>query len=117
MAVMLVYCTTRFIGFHKWNDAPDALAHLRNVHRHEFHVKVKVKVSHNDRFVEFQHMRAHLDEYLTEAFVNTQETPYSFSCEMIAEKIAAHMIHQLNYEVITVDVSEDGENGATFLAV
>ena len=48
-----IYIQTQFTGYHRWDDAPDCVAFLRNTHRHVFHVKVTVPVQHNDRAIEF----------------------------------------------------------------
>ena len=121
-----VYCRTRFIGFHCWPDAPKELSYLSELHRHEFHVEVAVKVTHDNRDVEFQTLRHHVDEC-----INTLKTcitvqpnfldgttedeyveDYAMSCEMMAEWIKNGITHLHGYKVHYVDVSEDGENGA-----
>jgi hypothetical protein len=107
-----VYCQTRFIGFHCWEDAPPQVGYLRAVHRHEFHVKLTVKVDHDNRDVEFITMRKQLDKYLNHPHPSWQLT---ISCEMIAQMIEVHMREQYRYEVASVEVSEDGENGAILI--
>lgn len=115
-----VWITTQFPGCHAWPDAPEATYWLRSPHRHLFHVKVTVDVSHPDRDVEFFHLK-HEVECLIEGAYNlcTKDIhgPHyrelsSRSCEMIAYEIA--VILNLHYVVVSVEVSEDGENGAIY---
>lgn len=103
-----VYCKTTFIALHKWDKAPDEVKFLRDAHRHVFHVKVTVIVTHDDRAVEFITMRKELDGCISNWALDLGGK----SCEMIADMIAKAM-HDMYYRVIEVDVSEDGENGAT----
>src|SRR5271154_4210242 len=81
---MYVYCTTRFIGFHCWPDAPESVMYLRDLHRHEFHVKVIVKVNHNDRDVEFIGFKAVLEDFIDET---KEKWSKSISCEQICQLI------------------------------
>jgi hypothetical protein len=105
-----VYCTTRFVGFHRWPDAPSEVKYLRDNHRHEFHVKVTVQVGHNDRDVEFITLRERVDELFSGG-----SSIHQFgakSCEMIAEDIISFVEADGTYKIHSVEVSEDGENGA-----
>lgn len=99
----LVWITTEFVGFHRWVDAPDEVAFLRDWHRHIFKVKIAVKVTHSDRDVEFFIFKKQVKEFLDNKYQNRQ---FESSCEMIAEHIAKH------FNAFRVSVSEDGENGA-----
>jgi hypothetical protein len=103
-----VYVTTRFEGFHRWENAPDDVAFLRDWHRHAFHVKMEVRVGHNDREVEFFQLKRKLEVYLREYWTDKR---FEASCEMIAHEIRDEFVKQ-GYFVSMVDVSEDGENGA-----
>lgn len=105
-----VYCQTRFIGFHRWPSAPDEVKYLRDRHRHEFHVKVTVKVKHDDRDVEFITLRNAVD--LMFCGNGSEHELGSKSCEMIAEDIISFVEADGNYKIYSVEVSEDGENGA-----
>jgi hypothetical protein len=119
-----VFCTTRFVGFHFWSKAPDAVAYLREPHRHEFHVNVVVVVKHGDRDKEFITLRRALDVFihnrkallpadaanaLVGPLANSYETAYPLSCEMLADIIGQYL--SCSYRVQSVSVSEDGENG------
>ena len=99
----MVWVTTSFIGYHRWRDAPEPVAFLRDFHRHVFHVKVMVEVTHDDRQIEFIMLKRELDNYLEE---NLAERQFDLSCEQIA------LILLREYKANMVEVSEDGENGA-----
>jgi hypothetical protein len=100
----VVWVTTRFAAFHRWSDAPQSVAFLREYHRHCFHVKMGVKVGHNDREVEFFTLQGQLGTYIAVHFANKM---FTYSCEDIAEQILRR------FDAVYVTVSEDGENGAT----
>lgn len=107
-----VYCQTRFIGFHRWPDAPEEVKFLRDMHRHEFHVKATVKVKHDNRDVEFITLKDAIDQFMRP--LNPRQTVMHYqtkSCEMIAKEIIEGL-ENASYDVYSVEVSEDGENGA-----
>jgi 6-pyruvoyl-tetrahydropterin synthase len=107
-----VWVTTEFVGYHCWPDAPNEVSFLRNLHRHLFKVRVEVE-NKADRSVEFFILQRDVKTILSvlpthEGDVGEHRT---MSCEGMA-----HFIHSnLNekYNVSSVIVSEDGENGAT----
>lgn len=110
---------TRFIevtfqkeGIHKYPAAlTDPL--LKQVeflgypHRHMFHFRVRVSVTHNDRDIEFILFKRELETLYNGIY----DIDYK-SCEMLAEELVEYI--QMNYpnRYIEVGVSEDGENGA-----
>ena len=99
-----VWVTTLFEGFHRWIDAPTDVAFLREYHRHIFEVKLGVEVLHNDRETEFFQLKRKVDEYLNHHFEGQY---FDHSCETIA----VELFHE--FAAYFVEVSEDGENGAT----
>jgi len=102
-----VWVTDSFVGFHKWIDAPDEVAFLRNEHRHVFHVKVSVVAAHGDRDVEFfilkRNLSLHCERFAGQSFL--------YSCEQLASRLGA-LLQKDRYKVQWIEVSEDGENGA-----
>lgn len=104
-----IYIKTQFVGFHRWKDAPEKVAFLRDFHRHVFWVVCHFYVSHGDRELEFFIVKEKLENYLAHTFENQR---FEKSCEMIAETILLELRKQ-GLDCHKVDVSEDNENGAT----
>lgn len=104
-----VFCRTQFIGYHRWENAPDEVAFLRSNHRHVFHVKIVCRVKHGDRDVEFIMLKREVDNYI---LLHFQEQTFTKSCEMIAAEIMDYLC-SAGYMPIFGEVSEDGENGGT----
>lgn len=100
----LVWITTRFEAFHRWANAPDDVAFLRQYHRHMFHVKVWVPVTHSDRDVEFFQFKRKVELVIDAEFRDRQ---FDMSCEMIGERLLYCLP-----EAVGAEISEDGENGA-----
>lgn len=108
-----VFVRTTFVGFHRWKDAPDKCAFLREWHRHVFHVELGVQIedpSKLNREIEFLELKNALDD-----FIHSQQwhedrdrglNRFEDSCEMIADKIVRQ------FKGLYCEVSEDGENGA-----
>lgn len=102
-----IYIKTQFEGFHRWKDAPNEVAFLRNQHRHIFYVTVFIPVEHNDREIEFILFKREVQDFIN-TNINKEDVG---SCEMIGEKIATHL-NTKYFRPVLVDVSEDNENGA-----
>lgn len=100
----VVWITTHFQAYHRWIEAPESVAFLKSYHRHLFHVKLGVKVTHGDREVEFFSLKEQLDQYIKRYYEGMN---FESSCEMIAEDL----LNQFDADF--AEVSEDGENGAT----
>lgn len=111
--------STMFNGVHHWKDAPDAVAFLRNEHRHFFYVNVTFEVHHADRYLEFLIVKNFIDGLIISQFgeyhpdlPNTRQLGER-SCEMIA-KVLYDLIEAVYPTVQSVSVSEDGENGGSY---
>lgn len=103
-----IYVTFQKEGLHKYPSAPDAVAFLRDLHRHIFHFRVVLEVFHNDRDVEFILFKRELESLYAGGAL---ELNYK-SCEMLAEDLIGYISQKYPGRDITVEVSEDGENGA-----
>lgn len=101
-----IWVTTQFEGFHKYPDAPEEVAFLKNEHRHIFHVKIWISVEHNDRDIEFILFKRFINSIITETNFNYK------SCEMISDDIYEKVIDTYPQRSILIEVSEDGENGS-----
>ena len=109
-----VFCTLQLEGTHDWANCPfEEVAYLRDTHRHMFHIKATMVVTHDDRDVEFIMLKHAIEEYLIKKYFNS--TTYllefkSMSCEMIASEL----INEFN--LVRCEVSEDNESGAIVYA-
>jgi hypothetical protein len=81
---------------------------LGTPHRHIFHFKVHIAVTHDDRDIEFIQFKRWLEKMYAEG---TLQLNYK-SCEMIARELNATISARYPGREVWVDVSEDGENGA-----
>jgi hypothetical protein len=109
-----VFSTFRVPGFHRWPAAPEPVSYLAARHRHIFHFRISVKVTGQDREVEFITMRNVAEQMVQEHWgvVNTNECEFgTYSCEQIAQTLLG-MLKSASHAVASVSVSEDGENGA-----
>ena len=82
---------------------------MRDPHRHVFHITAHVRVSHNDRDVEFIVLKGAIEQYLRTKYFNEYAKLHDFggqSCEMIA----AELIDA--FDLCQCEVNEDGENGS-----
>lgn len=101
---MEVFITIRFAAFHRYPDAPEEVAFLRNGHRHLFHVKVwfeEMKEREHEFFIEKERVKQWIEQKI--------DRNDAGSCEKIAQVIA-----QMDSDITRVEVSEDGENGVIF---
>ena len=83
---------------------------LASPHRHIFHFRVSIDVFHNDRDIEFIQFK----RWLEALYVGTLELNYK-SCEMIADDLYLEIAQRYPNRDITIEVSEDGENGCTIV--
>jgi hypothetical protein len=82
---------------------------LAHPHRHIFHFRVSIDVYHNDRDIEFIQFKRWL-ESLYSGQENCLRLEYK-SCEMIADDLYQAIAERYPDRDITIEVSEDGENG------
>ena len=106
---MTTYAVVRFTvpGFHRWPDAPEHRAYLRNEHRHLFHVEVAVEVTHDDREIEFHD----LQKFCRHDFMLSGP----MSCEMACKHLHDCLETRYPKRKRIVSVFEDGEVGAMVL--
>ena len=81
---------------------------LGHPHRHMFHFRVAIEVFHGDRDIEFIQFKRWLEKLYTE---KTLALDYK-SCEMISDDLYLAIIERYPGRRITIEVSEDGENGS-----
>ena len=113
-----IWVTFRKEGIHKYPAALEdpALAtgdeydvsFLGYPHRHIFHFKVRIQVTHNDRDIEF----IQFNRWLESLYEGTLELDYK-SCEMIADDLYNEISAKYPGRFVEIDVAEDGENGCS----
>lgn len=101
--------TVLFSGTHCWPECniPE-VAYLKDTHRHVFHIKGEIEVTHDNRDIEFIRLKREVTDYLNAKYPKGDLG--SNSCEMIA----ADLLYV--FSLCKCEVFEDGENGATVYA-
>jgi hypothetical protein len=116
----MIWVTFRKEGIHKY---PAALtdpklatggkydvSFLGYPHRHIFHFRVWISVTHNDRDIEFIQFKRWLEE-LYSGDQATLQLDYK-SCEMMSDELYETIKERYSDREIWIEVSEDGENGS-----
>lgn len=81
---------------------------LGSPHRHIFHFKVWINVTHNDRDIEFIQFKRWLENLYNQG---TLQLNYK-SCEMISDDLYIKIADRYPGRDVWIEVSEDAENGA-----
>jgi len=99
---IMVIIKFRFEGVHRWPECNiNEVSYLRCYHRHIFHVKAGKEVSTTGREVEIIKLKREVAAFAQAEYARTHK-----SCEMMAQEL----LEMFNLK--TVEVLEDGENGA-----
>jgi hypothetical protein len=114
----MIWVTFRKEGIHKYPAAATDptlatgdeydVSFLANEHRHIFHFRVWLGVTHNDRDVEFIQFKRWLENLYKDA---TLSLDYK-SCEMMSDDLYAQISQRYPSREVWIEVSEDGENGS-----
>ena len=114
----MIWVTFQKEGMHKYPAAltDPALAtgdeydvsFLGYPHRHTFHFKVWISVTHDDRDIEFIQFKRWLENLYKEG---TLQLDYK-SCEMMSGDLYDSISNKYPGREIWIEVSEDGENGS-----
>jgi frataxin-like iron-binding protein CyaY len=114
----MIWVTFRKEGIHKYPAAATdpALAtgdeydvsFLANEHRHIFHFRVWISITHNDRDIEFIQFKRWLEKLYSDAIL---QLDYK-SCEMMSDDLHDVISKKYPGREIWIEVSEDGENGS-----
>lgn len=104
---MNIIVRTQFEDYHKWAEAPEEVAFLKNKHRHIFYVEIKCSVNHNDRELEFFMVKKQLDFFIEKGI---KTMPEGKSCEMMASKLK-QLLEGTYQRPFKVAIFEDNENG------
>ena len=114
----MIWVTFRKEGIHKYPAALTDInlatgdeydvSFLGHPHRHIFHFRVWISVTHNDRDIEFIQCKRWLEKLYNES---TLTLDYK-SCEMMSDELYAQIIGKYPDREVWIEVSEDGENGS-----
>ena len=97
-------------GIHRWSACPIyEVSYLRDYHRHMFNIVCKVRVTHDDRDVEFIELTHKIQEYIKNKYFCSDVKCCMFG-DMSCEMIATELLHE--FDLLEVEVNEDGEGGA-----
>ena len=117
-AKRMIWVTFRKEGIHKYPAALDDpslatgdeydVSFLGYPHRHIFHFKVGITVTHNDRDIEFIQFKRWMEKLYAD---KTLELDYK-SCEMMSDDLYQQITEKYPHREVHIDISEDGENGA-----
>ena len=113
----MIWVTFRKEGLHKYPAALDDpklatgdeydVSFLGYPHRHIFHFKVAITVTHNDRDIEFIQFK----RWLVKLYEGELNVDYK-SCEMMSDDLYEKINDKYPGREVHIDISEDGENGA-----
>ena len=114
----MIWVTFRKEGMHRYPAAatdPNLatgdeydVSFLANEHRHIFHFRVWIGVTHNDRDIEFIQFKRWLENLYKDAILSLDHK----SCEMMSDDLYDIISKQYPGREIWIEVSEDGENGS-----
>jgi hypothetical protein len=100
--------TTDFEATHRYPLAPEGVDFLRYPHRHIFRVRAQIRVTHDDRELEFILVKRFLTKRIREVWDGKDLG--QFSCEMMCDQIYSWLVEKYGQREMTIEVSEDGEN-------
>ena len=114
----MIWVTFRKEGMHRYPAAatdPNLctageydVSFLANAHRHIFHFKVWIGVTHNDRDIEFIQFKRWCENLYSKDIL---ELDFK-SCEMMSDDLYAQISQRYPDREVWIEVSEDGENGS-----
>jgi hypothetical protein len=114
----MIWVTFRKEGIHKYpaaltdptlatGDEYD-VSFLGYPHRHIFHFRVWIGVTHNDRDIEFIQFKRWLENLYKDG---TMTLDYK-SCEMMSDELYDTITQKYPGREVWIEISEDGENGS-----
>ena len=115
MKTINLIINTQFAAVHHWPlcDVEHSQSYLRHPHRHVFHIRMKWRVSHENREIEFIELKNQVDAFLKNKYDTFKKewraTPFigSISCEELAT-----ILLEAFPDAFYCRVMEDNENGA-----
>ena len=111
----LIWVRFQLEGIHKYpaaltDPALEDVSFLGYPHRHMFHFKVGIEVFHDNRDIEFIQFKRWLISLYGGSNEPVLQLDYK-SCEMIADDLYEQIADKYPGRTVTIEVSEDNENG------
>jgi hypothetical protein len=116
-ATKFIWVTFQKEGIHRYPEAltNPALAtgdeydvsFLGHPHRHIFHFRVSIEVTHNNRDIEFIQFKRWLERLYSEGVLVLDYK----STEMMSDDLYVHIAARYPGRAVIIQVAEDGENG------
>jgi hypothetical protein len=116
-ATKFIWVTFQKEGIHRYPEAltNPALAtgdeydvsFLGHPHRHIFHFRVSIEITHNNRDIEFIQFKRWLERLYSEGVLVLDYK----SCEMMSDDLYVHIAARYPGRAVIIQVSEDEENG------
>ena len=95
-----------------WRD----VSFLGVPHRHMFKFRVGIQVFHDDRDIEFIQFKRWCERLYAEVDSSTAVLELNHkSCEMISDDLFREIAAEYPNRAVTIEVSEDGENGSEII--
>lgn len=109
----MIFITFQKEGIHSYpdaliNPALSDVSFLGHPHRHIFHFRVWISVTHSDRDIEFIQFKRWLESLYNDATLQLNHK----SCEMISDEVYDVISQKYPNREVWIEVSEDGENGS-----
>lgn len=107
--MLFIKVKSQFEWFHKYKNAPKEVEFLRNLHRHNFGIIVKIEVNDLDRELEYFLVKREIDKIIQKFKKDSKQEE---SCETMAEYILDFLELKYKNRPIEVEVNEDGDCGS-----
>ena len=114
----MIWVTFRKEGMHRYPAAATDptlatgdeydVSFLANEHRHIFHFRVWIGVTHNNRDIEFIQFKRWLENLYKDSTLTLDHK----SCEMMSDELYDMISQKYPNREVWIEVSEDGENGS-----
>ena len=107
-----IWVTFQRSGFHYYAAAgtdPNLadVSYLANRHRHLFKFRVKIRVFHDDRELEFHQVLNYCENLFNDQHIELNHK----SVEMLADELFRHLAVKYPQRAMVISVAEDGECG------
>ena len=109
---MNIIINLQFEALHQWSSCPKdhSQQYLENLHRHVFHITIKIPVTHSNRDIEFIDHKHQILKHMHMNWPTDAKSGIPKLGAMSCEDLAQYFID--SWDAVYACVLEDGENGA-----